>query len=46
MPPTQVAEWAGQSVDVLLEIYAKCIDGDTAHNRAKIDRALGRSISD
>lgn len=25
--PTQVAEWAGHSVKVLLEIYAKCIDG-------------------
>ena len=25
--PTQVAEWAGHSVDVLLKIYAKCLDG-------------------
>jgi integrase len=25
--PTQVAEWAGHSVDVLLRIYAKCIAG-------------------
>jgi integrase len=25
--PTQVAEWAGHSVTVLLRIYAKCIDG-------------------
>lgn len=23
--PTQVAEWAGHSVDVLLRIYAKCV---------------------
>lgn len=44
--PSQVAEWAGHSVDVLLKIYAKYIDGDVAHNRAKIDQALGRSTSD
>jgi integrase len=25
--PTQVAEWAGHSVAVLLEVYAKCLDG-------------------
>jgi hypothetical protein len=25
--PTQVAEWAGHSVDVLLRIYAKCVAG-------------------
>lgn len=25
--PTQVAEWAGHSVDVLLQVYAKCLDG-------------------
>ena len=25
--PTQVAEWAGHGVDVLLRIYAKCIVG-------------------
>ena len=27
VPPTQVAEWAGRSVEVLLTIYAKCIHG-------------------
>lgn len=43
VPPTQVAEWAGHSVEVLLKIYAKCIDGDAARNRAKIDQALGPS---
>ncbi|NED97949.1 tyrosine-type recombinase/integrase [Phytoactinopolyspora alkaliphila] len=46
VPATQVAEWAGHSVDVLLKIYAKCIDGDAARNQAKIDNALGRSIGD
>jgi hypothetical protein len=43
---TRSAEWAGHSVEVLLRIYAKCIDGDLVRNRAKIDQALGRSISD
>ena len=28
VPATQVAEWAGHSVDVLLRVYAKCIAGD------------------
>jgi len=28
--PTQVAEWAGHSVDVLLKIYAQCLDGEQA----------------
>lgn len=27
VPPTQVADWAGHSVEVLLKIYAKCFDG-------------------
>ncbi|MEV4310782.1 integrase [Actinocrispum sp. NPDC049592] len=27
VPPTEVAERAGQSVDVLLRVYAKCVDG-------------------
>ncbi len=40
--PTQVAEWAGHSVDVLLKIYAKCIDGDLESNRRRIDSALAR----
>jgi hypothetical protein len=30
VPPTQVAAWAGHSVEVLLRIYAKCIDGQDA----------------
>jgi hypothetical protein len=31
VPPTMVAESAGHSVEVLLRIYAKCLDrGDTA----------------
>ncbi|MEV6811806.1 integrase [Micromonospora sp. NPDC051296] len=41
VPPTQVAEWAGQSVEVLLRIYAKCLDGGDAALRQRIERALG-----
>jgi hypothetical protein len=36
-------EWAGHSVDVLLKISAKCIDGDTDRQRLLIDAALDRS---
>ncbi|MFY1687685.1 tyrosine-type recombinase/integrase [Plantactinospora sp. WMMB782] len=39
--PTQVAEWAGQSVEVLLRIYAKCLDGGDAELRQRMQRALG-----
>lgn len=34
VPATEVAERAGHSVDVLLKVYAKCIDGqrETVNN--------------
>ena len=32
--PTQVAEWAGHSVDVLLRIYAKCVVGQDEAGQA------------
>jgi hypothetical protein len=38
--PTQVAEWAGHSVDVLLRIYAKCIARQDELARRRIDEAL------
>src|SRR5262250_3389808 len=38
--PTQVAEWAGHGVDVLLRIYAKCIDGQYELARRRIIEAL------
>jgi integrase len=41
VPATEVAERAGQSVEVLLRIYAKCIDGDKAIMNARIEQALG-----
>ena len=41
VPATQVAEWAGHSVHVLLKVYAKCIDGQDEAARQRIERALG-----
>lgn len=40
VPPTQVAAWAGHSVEVLLRIYAKCIDGQDAIAKRRIAEAL------
>jgi integrase len=40
IPPTQVAEWAGHSVAVLLQIYAKCLAGQEDAARRRIDAAL------
>lgn len=41
VPSTQVAEWAGHSVAVLHQIYAKVIAGQEDAARERIDRALG-----
>lgn len=41
VPPTTVAEWAGHSVEVLLEVYAKCLDGQDHQARRLVERALG-----
>ena len=41
VPATQVAEWAGHSVHVLLKVYAKCIDGQDEAARRRIAEALG-----
>jgi integrase len=38
--PTQVAEWAGHSVDVLLRIYAKCVVGQDEKAKRRISEAL------
>jgi hypothetical protein len=40
VPPTQVAEWAGHSVVVLLQVYAKCLAGQGDAARRRIDAAL------
>ena len=36
----EVAERAGHSVDVLLKVYAKCIDGDATLINQRIESAL------
>jgi integrase len=38
--PTQVAEWAGHSVAILLRIYAKCLDGQEGTALRRIEDAL------
>jgi integrase len=41
VPATQVAEWAGHSVEVLLRVYAKCLDGQQQAARLRVEEALG-----
>lgn len=41
VPATQVAEWAGHSVEVLLKVYAKCLDGHDEIARRRVQEALG-----
>ena len=40
VPATQVAEWAGHSVNVLLRVYATCISGQDEAARRRIQSAL------
>jgi integrase len=40
VPAAQVAEWAGHSINVLLRVYAKCIDGQDEAAKARIEAAL------
>jgi Phage integrase family len=42
VPPTQVAEWAGHSVEILLRVYAKCLEGQ--HEIAK--RRIAATLAD
>jgi len=46
VPATQVAEWAGNSVKVLLDFYAKCLDGGVAAALHRIGLALGVQLPD
>jgi len=41
VPSTQIAEWAGHSVAVLHQIYAKVIAGQESTALARISDALG-----
>jgi integrase len=45
VPSTQVAEWAGHSVGVLHQIYAKCIAGQEEAARQRIAAVLGGGTS-
>jgi integrase len=45
VPATQVAEWAGHSVAVLLSVYAKCIDGQDETAFRRIEHAVGPGAS-
>jgi integrase len=45
VPPAEVAAWAGHSVEILLKIYAKCLDGGTGLLRKRIQSALGHGPS-
>ncbi|MGH3500367.1 MAG: hypothetical protein ACRDQA_05630 [Nocardioidaceae bacterium] len=40
MPATQVAEWAGHSVHLLMRVYAKCVYGQQEAARWRIQAAL------
>lgn len=40
VPPTQVAKWAGHSVDVLLRTYASCLEGHDELAKRRIAEAL------
>ncbi|MFI0979434.1 hypothetical protein ACH4SP_20850 [Streptomyces sp. NPDC021093] len=41
IPPAQVAEWAGNSVAVLLSTYARCISGQLPDLKKRIEAAGG-----
>ena len=38
--PTQVAEWAGHSVEILLRVYAKCLEGQDEIAKRRIVTVL------
>ena len=40
VPATTVAEWAGHSVEILLRIYAKCLDGGDRSSASASRRPL------
>jgi hypothetical protein len=45
VPPTQVAEWAGHSANVLLRVYAKCVHGQDEVAKQRIEAALALTTS-
>jgi integrase len=41
VPAAEVARWAGHSPEILLKIYAKCVDGSDETHRRRIQQFLG-----
>lgn len=39
IPPTQVAEWAGNSVPVLPASYARCVEGQLPDLKRRLEAA-------
>ena len=35
--PTQAAEWAGHSLEVLMGVYARCISGREERNKERME---------
>ena len=46
VPASQVAEWAGHSIAMLLNTYAKCIDGQEQEAKKKIESVFGSADAD
>lgn len=46
VPATQVAEWAGHSVHVLMRVYAKCVHGQEEAAKRRVEAALGSGAGD
>jgi integrase len=46
VPATQVAEWAGHSVNVLRKVYAKCLDGQDEVARRRVGAALNERLTE
>jgi integrase len=44
--PAQVAEWAGHSVETLLEEYVKCLDGNTERAKRRLLQARAEESED
>jgi len=45
VPSTDVAAWAGHSVEILHKIYAECLDGEGEVLRQRVQTALGHHPS-
>jgi hypothetical protein len=46
VPATEVAAWAGHSVEVLMRVYARCVAGLEDVWIARMDASLGRAAAE